>query len=73
MRVEKRGAVPGHWHFDVRYVVRAGADERFVVSEESHDLAWREITAVADDPASDESIRRMAGTWLGRVGPGPAD
>ena len=63
---QERGAVPGHWHFDVRYVVRAGADERFVVSEESHDLAWREITAVADDPASDESMRRMAGKWLGR-------
>ena len=64
--IPERGAVPGHWHFDVRYVVRAGADERFVVSEESHDLAWREITAVADDPASDESMRRMAGKWLGR-------
>lgn len=71
--IPERGAVPGHWHFDVRYVVRAGADERFVVSEESHDLAWREITAVADDPASDESMRRMAGKWLGRLGPGPAD
>ena len=27
-----RGQVPGHWHYDVRYLVRAGVDERFVVS-----------------------------------------
>ena len=64
--IPERGAVPGHWHFDVRYVVRAGADERFVVSEESHDLAWREIDAIASDPASDASLRRMAGKWLAR-------
>lgn len=64
--IPERGAVPGHWHYDVRYVVRAGPDERFVVSEESHALAWRNVTAVAGDPASDESMRRMAAKWLAR-------
>jgi 8-oxo-dGTP pyrophosphatase MutT (NUDIX family) len=62
--IPERGAVPGHWHYDVRYVVRAGDDERFMVSEESHDLAWRAVAAVLDDPDSDESMRRMAGKWL---------
>ena len=61
-----RGDVAGHWHYDVRYVVRAGLDERFVVSEESHDLAWRDIAALADDPATDESMRRLAAKWLAR-------
>ena len=58
--------MPGHWHYDVRYVVRAGDQEKYVVSEESHDLAWREIAQIATDPASDESMRRMAGKWLRR-------
>lgn len=66
--IPARGEVPGHWHYDVRYVVRAGADERFVVSDESHDLAWREIAAIAgdEDAGLDESLRRMARKWLSR-------
>ena len=64
--IPERGEVPGHWHYDARYVVLAGADERFVVSGESHALAWREVADVAIDPASDESMRRMAAKWLAR-------
>ena len=60
---EHRG-VPGHWHYDVRYVVRAGADEDFVVSAESLALAWREVDAIAADAAGDASLRRMAQRWL---------
>ena len=61
-----RGQVPGHWHYDVRYLVRAGVDERFVVSAESHDLAWRDIGVIAADPGVDPSMRRMAGKWLAK-------
>ena len=57
--------MPGHWHFDVRYVVQAGADEAFVVSEESLALAWRDIAAIADDAQADDSLRRMAARWPG--------
>ena len=60
--IPERKDVPGHWHYDVRYVVRAGEDEGYVVSDESHDLAWRPIAAMADDP--DESLSRMARKWL---------
>jgi 8-oxo-dGTP pyrophosphatase MutT (NUDIX family) len=59
--------VPGHWHYDARYVVRAGADEDFVVSDESHALAWRDINAVAGDETMDLSLRRMARKWLDRL------
>lgn len=62
--IPERGDVPGHWHYDVRYVVRAGADEAFVVGAESLDLAWRDIAGLLDDPEADESMRRMAGKWL---------
>ena len=60
--IPERREVPGHWHYDVRYVVRAGADERFVVGDESLDLAWRPIRELAED--ADESLARMARKWL---------
>jgi 8-oxo-dGTP pyrophosphatase MutT (NUDIX family) len=55
---------PAHWHYDVRYVVRATADEAFVPNGESLALAWRSIAALAVDPHSDVSLRRMATRWL---------
>jgi len=61
--IPERGDVPGHWHYDVRYVVRATANEAFAVSEESHALAWREIQALRSDPKTDASIARMAEKW----------
>ncbi|MCD9087244.1 NUDIX hydrolase [Stenotrophomonas sp. SY1] len=60
--IPERGEVPGHWHYDVRYVVVAGEDERFAVSEESLELAWRPIMDIASE--QDESMRRMATRWL---------
>lgn len=65
-RIPARAHEPEHWHYDVRYVIRAGADERFVVSDESHDLAWRPVTAIVSDPDYDGSLRRMARIWLAR-------
>jgi 8-oxo-dGTP pyrophosphatase MutT (NUDIX family) len=65
--IPERGDVPGHWHYDARYVVRAGGNENYVVSDESHDLEWRAIGIVAEDPQADESLRRMARKWLARA------
>ncbi|MES2859446.1 MAG: NUDIX hydrolase [Pseudomonadota bacterium] len=65
--IPEHKGVPAHWHYDVRYVVRARADEAYVVSDESHDLAWREIAPLAGDPQADASLRRMAGKWLARA------
>ena len=68
--IPERGEVPGHWHYDARFVVRAAAGEAFSVSEESLDLAWRPIAGLVDDPAVDDSMRRMAAKWLARTGAG---
>ncbi|GAA5081609.1 NUDIX hydrolase [Lysobacter panacisoli] len=68
--IPERGDVPGHWHYDVRYVVHAGDDEGYVVSEESHDLAWRSIDEILADASSDESMLRMAKKWMERAGKG---
>ena len=64
--IPARGVEPEHWHYDVRFVVRATGSEDFVINEESNALAWREIADVASDPHADESMRRMARKWLAR-------
>ena len=66
--IPEHKGVPAHWHYDVRYLVRAGEDEVFVVSDESHALAWRDIAALARDGAADASVRRMARKWLEKAG-----
>lgn len=62
--IPERGHEPGHWHYDVRFVVHARGSEAFVLNEESLALAWRDIHEIADDEAMDASLRRMAGRWL---------
>lgn len=68
--IPKRHDVAGHWHYDARYVVHAGEDEGYIVSEESLDLAWRDIAAIVDaadgSALGDPSLRRMARKWLQR-------
>jgi 8-oxo-dGTP pyrophosphatase MutT (NUDIX family) len=64
--IPERGDEPGHWHYDVRYVVRANSYDAFVVSEESLDLAWVSIETLASTIDTDESLRRMAQKWLTR-------
>lgn len=66
-RIPARAKEPEHWHYDVRYVVRAGEDERFIINPESRALAWRPVTEVAGDASLDSSLRRMAGKWLLRL------
>ena len=68
--IPERRDVPGHWHYDARYVVRALGSEQFAVSEESLALAWRDIrdvaNAVIETPDDDDSLPRMAKRWLAR-------
>ncbi|MBN6151112.1 NUDIX hydrolase [Xanthomonas sp. AmX2] len=61
--IPERKDVPGHWHYDARYVVLAGADETFAVSEESLALAWRPVAELLAEPELDPSLRRMASKW----------
>jgi len=70
-RIPARANEPEHWHYDVRYVVRATRGEAFVVGDESHDLAWRPVAELVDDEGVDASVRRMARKWLAKF-PSPA-
>lgn len=63
-RIPARKTEPEHWHYDVRFVVRTMKDEQFIVSDESHALAWRSIEEIANDESMDTSVRRMAQNWL---------
>jgi 8-oxo-dGTP pyrophosphatase MutT (NUDIX family) len=57
--IPARGNEPGHWHWDVRFLLRAAADEPLVQSSESNDLRWfgmGELAAVTDE----DSVRRLA-------------
>jgi hypothetical protein len=65
-RIPARGDEPEHWHYDVRYVVRATGSEQFAISEESLALSWKSIREIATDASADVSLRRMAGKWLAR-------
>ncbi len=64
--IPARGVEPAHRHFDARFVVRTGADEVFIVGDESHDLAWWRIEDLIGDPRIDASLQRMARRWLDR-------
>lgn len=64
--IPERKHEPGHWHYDVRYIVRAESQQDFVVSEESLALAWVSISSLAEGRDTDASLRRMAQKWLMR-------
>jgi 8-oxo-dGTP pyrophosphatase MutT (NUDIX family) len=66
-RIPERGHEAEHWHYDVRFLVRAPADASAAINDESRAMVWRDIAAVADDHALDASIRRMARKWLARA------
>jgi len=60
--IPARKSDPAHFHFDVRFafVSRSGRD--YVVSDESHDLAWVPVERLRQFTA-ETSILRMAKKW----------
>jgi 8-oxo-dGTP pyrophosphatase MutT (NUDIX family) len=53
---------PEHFHYDVRFLFRAVENEQYVVSHESHDLAWVEHDQL-NDYTTEKSMNRMSGKW----------
>ena len=56
--IPERKGVPKHLHYDVRYLLEADTNEPLIISSESSDLAWVELTNVVKLNNS-ESIMRM--------------
>jgi 8-oxo-dGTP pyrophosphatase MutT (NUDIX family) len=56
-RIPERKTEPEHYHYDCRFLLQSQDDE-YVVSEESHDLSWIELTKMKDY-TTEESVLRM--------------
>ncbi len=61
--IPERKTEPAHYHHDIRFAFQATDSEDYVVSDESHDLAWVEIQRL-EDYTSEESMLRMAEKWI---------
>lgn len=56
--IPARKTEPEHYHLDLRFMIEADPDEPLIISSESKDLAWVEMTRVtALNP--EESMARM--------------
>jgi 8-oxo-dGTP pyrophosphatase MutT (NUDIX family) len=56
--IGSRGAEPGHWHHDMRFMIEADPAEPLVISSESKELSWVDVASVAAlNP--EESMARM--------------
>ncbi len=56
--IPPRQTEPGHYHYDLRFVIEADPSEPLTISNESKDLAWVELARVtALNP--EESMARM--------------
>lgn len=60
--IPARKTEPAHLHYDVRFVLVAPEGATYVVSEESHDLAWVRPEEVARYN-TDDSVLRMVDKW----------
>lgn len=70
--IPARKEIPAHEHFDVRFAFRHSGDGQFVVTEESHDLAWvpvAELSRYTDE----SSIHRMARKWNDYLASAPTE
>lgn len=61
-RIPARGAVPEHWHLDLRFVIEADPAEPLVVSDESHDVAWVPLSEVARLNPNESMLRMVRKT-----------
>ncbi|MGV6852111.1 MAG: NUDIX hydrolase [bacterium] len=51
-----------HYHYDIRFIIQASEDTDYIVSEESHDLAWVKLDKLSEY-TTEPSIVRMAEKW----------
>lgn len=61
--IPARGDEPEHRHYDCRFLLRCLGDDAYVVSKESHDLAWIKLSDIRKY-TDEESIDRMVDKTL---------
>lgn len=60
--IPERGSEAEHFHYDIRFSLMNIGSEKFIVSEESHDLSWIEISNISKF-TKEESMLRMVRKW----------
>lgn len=60
--IPARKSDPAHLHFDVRFAVASRSGRDYLVSDESHDLAWVSVDRLSE-LTTEESLLRMARKW----------
>lgn len=58
--IPARKNFPQHDHYDVRFLFQGNEDDKFLISEESHDLAWIPVTELETTTGANDSMTRMA-------------
>lgn len=61
--IPARGDVPEHLHYDIRFLCRINGDHAYLISDESHELAWLTPDAILDMTVG-QSILRMREKWM---------
>jgi 8-oxo-dGTP pyrophosphatase MutT (NUDIX family) len=58
--IPARKEFPKHDHYDIRFLFEADSNEKLVVTEESHDLAWVSLSDLKQKTGNNLSMIRMA-------------
>lgn len=66
--IPERRDEPAHFHYDVRYVLRANGSLNYTVSDESHDLRWVKLDDVKT-LTTESSMMRMVAKWCNQFAP----
>ena len=64
--IPERKDEPAHFHYDVRYVLRANGSLNYTVSDESHDLRWVKLDDVKT-LTTELSMMRMVAKWCNHL------
>jgi 8-oxo-dGTP pyrophosphatase MutT (NUDIX family) len=57
--IPARNGFPRHLHYDVRFIFEANYQDKVIVSEESHDVAWKSLSELEQLTQGNPSIMRM--------------
>ena len=57
--IPARRDVKSHFHHDIRFLFTADINERYIVSDESNELAWISFDSIHEYIGNNDSIHRM--------------
>jgi 8-oxo-dGTP pyrophosphatase MutT (NUDIX family) len=57
--IPARKGFPDHLHYDIRFLFEADKNEKIIVSDESHDVAWMALDQLSTLTHNNPSIMRM--------------